>query len=95
MKKKLNRFLKNVLDNVKISKDEYDDVCSKGSTPGILYGNPEIHELVVKNLPKFRPILSTINNSGYNVAKFLIPILEPLSRNEFTINPLNSSFSLI
>ena len=36
-------------------------------------------------MPKFRPILSAINTPGYNVGKFLIPILEPLTHNEFTI----------
>ena len=36
-------------------------------------------------MPKFRPILSAINTPGYNLAKFLIPILEPLTHNEFTI----------
>ena len=36
-------------------------------------------------MPKFRPILSAINTPGYNLAKFLIPILEPLNHNEFTV----------
>ena len=76
---------RDLLDNEKISKDEYDKICPKGSRPGIRYGNPKIHKPVVNNLPKFRPILSTINTPGYNIAKFLIPILEPLAHNEFTI----------
>ena len=41
--------------------------------------------MVVENLPKFRPILFAINTPGYNLAKILIPILEPLAHNEFTI----------
>ena len=36
-------------------------------------------------MPKFPPILSAINTPGYNLAKFLIPILEPFTHNEFTI----------
>ena len=36
-------------------------------------------------MPKFRPILSAINIPRYNLAKFLIPILEPLTHNEFTV----------
>ena len=36
-------------------------------------------------MPKFQPILSAINTLGYNSAKFLIPILQPLIHNEFTI----------
>ena len=36
-------------------------------------------------MPKFQPILSATNTPGYLLAKFLIPILELLTHNEFTI----------
>ena len=36
-------------------------------------------------MPKFRPILSAINTPGYNLAKFFISILEPLTHSEFTV----------
>ena len=85
VEKKFKQLFKDLLDNDKISKDEYDKICPKGSRPGILYGNPKIHKPVIDNSPKFRPILSAINTPGYNLAKFLIPILEPLTHNEFTI----------
>ena len=81
LEKKFKQLFKDLLDNDKISKDEYDKICPKGSRPVILYGNPKIHQPVVDNLPKFRPILSAINTPGYNLAKFLIPILEPLIMN--------------
>ena len=45
----------------------------------------KIHKPVLNNLPKFRPILSAINTPGYNIAKCLIPILELLTHNKFTI----------
>ena len=83
--KKFKQLFKDLLDNDKISKAEYDKICPKGSRPGILSGNRKIRKLFVNNLPKFRPILSAINTPGYNLAKFLIPILEPLTHNEFTI----------
>ena len=82
---KFKQLFKDLLDNDRISKDEYDKIFPKGSRPGILYGNPKIHKPVVNNLPQFRPILSPINTPGYNIAKFLIPILEPLTHNEYTI----------
>ena len=50
----------------------------------MLYSNPKVHKPVVDNMTKFRPILSAINTRGYNFAKFLIPILEPQTQNEFT-----------
>ena len=88
--KKFKQLFKDLLDNEKISKDEYDKICSKGSRPGILYGNPKIHKAVVNNITKFRPILSVINTPGYNLAKFLINILQPRTHNEF---PMKDSFS--
>ena len=36
-------------------------------------------------MPKFRPILSAINTPGYDFTKFLVPFLEPLTHNEFTV----------
>ena len=53
--------------------------------PGILYGNPKVHKTVVNNTPKFRPILSAINTPTYSLAKYLNPILSPLTTNEFTV----------
>ena len=85
MIKKFKQLFNDLLDNDKISKDEYDKICPNGFRAGILYGNSKIHKPVVDNLPKFRPILSAINTPGCNLAKFLIPILELLTHNEFTI----------
>ena len=85
VEKKYKQLFKDLLDNDKISKDEHNKTCPKGSRPGMLYGSPKFHKPVVDNLPKFRPILSTINTPRYNLAKFLIPILEQLTYNEFTI----------
>ena len=53
VEKKFKQLFKDLLDNDKISTDEYDKICPKGSRPGILYGNPKIHKPVVNNLPKF------------------------------------------
>ena len=85
LRKNLESIFNNLYDNNKISKDELLKICPVGSRPGILYGNPKVRIPVVDNMPKFRPILSAINTPGYNLAKFLIPILEPLTHNEFTV----------
>ena len=52
--KKFKQLFKDLLDNGKISKDEYDKICPKGSRPGMLNGSPKIHKPVVDNLLKFR-----------------------------------------
>ena len=51
------------------------------SKPGILYGLPKVNK---DGLP-LRPILSSIGTCGYGPAKFLVPHLEPLTHNEFTV----------
>ena len=53
-----------------------------GANPGIMYGLPKIHK---PNLP-IRPILSAIGTFNYKLAKFLVPILRPLTFNQYTIN---------
>ena len=39
-----------------------------------------------------RPILSAISTTGYNIAKFFVPLLSIFTTNEFTIN---DSFSFV
>ena len=51
----------------------------------LLYGYLKIHKTVVNNTPKFRPILPAINTPTYLLAKYLNPILSPLTTNEFTV----------
>ena len=38
------------------------------------------------NSPSFRPILSAIGTPTYDLAKFLVPILKPLTENEYTVH---------
>ncbi|XP_066944595.1 uncharacterized protein [Macrobrachium rosenbergii] len=52
-----------------------------GSSYGIMYGLPKIHK---DNIP-LRPILSSINTPNYKLAKYLVPLLEPLTNNAYTL----------
>ena len=56
-----------------------------------MYKSPKAHKAVINNCPKVRPILSTVGTRTYKVAKSLVPILPPLTSNEFWIH---DSFSL-
>ena len=49
-----------------------------------MYGFAKVHKIVADDLPSFRPILSAIGAPTYKLAKFLVPILEPLTTNEYT-----------
>ena len=76
---KLNRILRSIKDT--IGENMYNHLRVSGSRPGILYGLPKIHK---PNNP-LRPIISTIGTFSYKLAKYLVPIVDPLTRNEYTI----------
>ena len=50
-----------------------------------MYGFAKVHKIVRDGLPSCRPILSAIGTPTCKLAKFLVPILEPLTTNEYTI----------
>ena len=81
----LENKLKDRFKVLKNEEKESDSISPVETTPGILYGNPKVHKTVVNNTPKFRPILSAINTPTYLLAKYLNPILSPLTTNEFTV----------
>ena len=82
---KLNRILRSIKTN--IGSELFHELYASGSAPGIMYGLPKVHKV---NLP-LRPIVSCIKTAGYNVAKFLQPLVTPLTSNEYTV-PNSKSF---
>ena len=52
---------------------------------GIIYGILQVHKQQVNYCPPFRPILSALQTPTYNLAKILVPILSPLTKNEYTV----------
>nr|XP_027235498.1 uncharacterized protein LOC113826809 [Penaeus vannamei] len=80
---KLNRMLKCLKDSDTISSDTYNQLrtSGSGSLPGMLYGLSKIHELDVP----IRPILSALKTFNYNLVKFLVPVLKPITTNEYTV----------
>ncbi len=64
-----------------ISEDEYKSNDPSGSKPGILYGLGKVHK---PNL-SMRPILSAIGTPCHALAKFLVPILQLLTVNTYTV----------
>ena len=56
-----------------------------GSAPARIYGTPKMHKFSPSDLfPKRRPIVSSIGNFNYNVARFLCDILSPLVPNDYS-----------
>ena len=73
---------------VVITQDTCHKLLATGSRPGILYGLPKVHK---DNCP-IRPILSAIGTCTYNICKFLVPIIAPVTTNQYSIN---NSFSFV
>jgi len=70
------------------SESVYNNLFPQGSKPSILYGLPNVHKV---NCPA-RSIMSAIGTFNYKLAKFLVPILQPLTCNQYTVH---SSFSFV
>ncbi|XP_057308105.1 uncharacterized protein LOC130645991 [Hydractinia symbiolongicarpus] len=88
--KKVTAVLKTLLDNGSLERRLHEKLKPTGSKLGILYGLCKIHKSIVNGSPPFRPILSAIDTPTCNLAKFLVPLLAPLTVNEYTVF---SSFS--
>ena len=78
-------FLKDLRDKNVISDQDFAKMVPVGSSPGVLYGLCKVHKKIPNgdNCPPFRPILSAIGTVSYNLAKFLVPLLEPLTTNQY------------
>ena len=62
------------------TQSEYLKIFPSRSKPDILYGQAKVHKPVKDNCPSFRPIPFAIGTT-YDLAKFLVPILKPLTEN--------------
>ena len=62
-----------------------DKLCPVGPDFGILYSLAKVHKQLINNCPPFKPILSAIGTPTYNIAKFLVSILKPLTTNDYTL----------
>ena len=78
----VRKFLKTLKKNKVISDEQYRKLSPIGSHPGIMYGLPKVHK---PNAP-LRPMLSAIGTPTYKIAKFLIPLLNPLSLSSYLIH---------
>ena len=81
IEKKLTNLLKELKASETISENDYKKLKPRGSSFGVLYGLCETHKKVLKKCPPFRPILSAIKTPSYNLAKFLVPLIEPITKN--------------
>ena len=82
---RVRKALQNLVKNGAIKQDIYDKLAPTGSSPGVMYGLSKVHKPLVDGFPKLRPILSAINTPTYKLAKFLVNIMEPLTKDDYTV----------
>ena len=81
MEDKVNHQLRRLKESGFITEEEYKGLHVSGSSPSVLYGLPKIH----KEGTPLRPILAAFKTASYKLAKFIIPFIQPLSQNEYTL----------
>ena len=72
----------------KIPEIFYEKLYTAGSYPGKSYGDAKVHKLSANNVDELnlRPIVSNIGTVSHETAIYLVSLLAPLSKSEFTIN---------
>ena len=79
--KHITDLLRDLKNSKIIFETVYKSLKPRDSRFGILYGLCKVHKQLVDNCPPFRPIKSAIKTPTYNLAKFLVPLLEPITTN--------------
>ena len=85
MENRIIDVLKKLKNKKIISEKKNEDLYPVGSRSGILYGRTKIHQPVKDGVPPFRPILLAIGTVTCKVSKYFVPLLTPLTLNEYTI----------
>ena len=85
MENKIVQLLKRLKEKQEISDKVYNELYPTDLKPGILYGLCKIHKSIVDGVTPFCPIMSAIGTPTYKLAKFFVPLLEPLTYNQYTI----------
>ena len=83
--KHVDKVLKKLVESESMTEKTRRSLKPVGNRPGVMYGSCKAHKVSVGNCPPFRPTLSALNTPTYKLAKFLVPILKPLTTNEFTV----------
>ena len=78
--KHVDKFLKKLVESKSMTEITRKSLKPVGTRPGVMYGSCKVHKASVGDCPPFRPILSALNAPTYKLAKFLVPLLKPLTK---------------
>lgn len=77
--------------NKVIDYEPYYNLCPGGSKLSTMHGQAMQHKDFEKGFYKLRPILCAMGNPAYTLARYLVLVLDTLTKNEYSAN---ISFSL-
>ena len=83
---KINSFLRKLKDSSAFSSETYSKLYASGSCPGVLYGLAKIHKSDFASKFQFRPIFAAYSTPSFKLAKFLVPVLNCLTTNQYTVD---------
>ena len=88
--KRIDKIYKKLVDFNSMSDETRKHPKPVATRPGTMYGSYKVHKKRVDGWPPFRPTFSALQTQTYNLAKYLVPILEPLTNNKYTVkDPFN------
>ena len=83
--KHIGSILKNLFGSNSMSRKMRKSVELVEAKLGNMYGLCKAHEQEVNGWHPFRPIISALHIPIYNLAKFLVPILNTLTKKDYTV----------
>ena len=75
-----------LLRPIYITNKVYSSLFVSGSGPGVLYGLSKIHKSDFFTRFQFRLIFASYSTPSFNLAKFLVRLLNPFTCNDTTVN---------
>jgi hypothetical protein len=82
LERRVRSVLKSLKKQNKLDPILYKRIYPSGSRPGLLYGLPKVHK---KGTP-LRPIMSAVGSPVHGLAQYMVPILAPITTNDFTVS---------
>ena len=82
----------------KLPTDVYATLYPTGSFPRKFYGTAKVHKLAINNIVEelpLRPIILNLNTVTYQLARYLVKILSPLSLSQYTVESSNKFLNVI
>ena len=79
IEKKLTNSPKEIKTSETISEIDYKELKPRSSSFGIPYDLCKTHKRVIDKCPQFNSILSAIKTPSNNLAKCVVPLIEPIT----------------